>query len=456
MKNIPSFALRAGLFLMFGIAAIILSCGNPVQVVPTNYQTDDMPCIYLESPTVITNQSGTATYYVAPQDLLAGTVRCKDPITVVRVDPGTGVFNDAQGTTNWQYPLDNLASGKEYLIRFYAKTIHNRSSRTQEIAVTALSRPTVTITSHSNHELVNGLTNPMCVLQGTASVDGNDRHIQKILVDTGVGVYTQAMDATDWSIPIAGLPGGRQNIRVYAIDSIGVYSKEKNLNIVVSTNRPEIVIIEPTNKSFVARLFTIRGTASVEGGRRITKIMVDPGTGFFLEAIGTKIWNKKFHVLDYGTFPVRVYALDNFGCQSKTITNTITTVSAQGSIYAIRISGLALNGSSGCHLEWDVINANAAINQRSYWSEGTLYNATDRYDTLNSTIIRGDYFFLGGGSESSSPGSRTFTFYRESGSGNVVLSINFSSTADVIRTKSGDRYILFYYDGVTVHWEQVN
>ncbi|TVQ39154.1 MAG: hypothetical protein EA384_07785 [Spirochaetaceae bacterium] len=128
------------------------------------------------------------------------------------------------------------------------------------------------------------------------------------------------------------LESGLQTIEVYAEDIYGLAGEPARAAIHVSTDRPQIEVLEPAIDVVNRGTVELRGSASDLNGIESVRISLDNGNTF-QTAEGTGEWSLSLNTSAYrdGSYSVLVAAVDTLGVESRTsalisIDNTAPTV----------------------------------------------------------------------------------------------------------------------------------
>ncbi|MCA1755615.1 MAG: hypothetical protein LC641_13160 [Spirochaeta sp.] len=111
---------------------------------------------------------------------------------------------------------------------------------------------------------------------------------------------------------------GEQRIEVFAEDIYGLRGDVVSVDVQVSTDRPEIAVLEPGANEHMQGALVIRGAASDINGIESVLVSMDNGNTF-QRAEGTEEWSLNLNSSAYqdGTYSILIIATDSLGVESR-------------------------------------------------------------------------------------------------------------------------------------------
>jgi len=247
-----------------------------------------------DPPTIVIPDTMNNTV-VSGSVLIQGTASDPDgdgTLQQVSVSVDDGAWTLVTGTADWSLDWNStILSNGIHALRFRAydgsiySTIKLLNLDVQNIPVN--SKPTLSITSHSTNDVVNGTI----TIAGTSTDVDGDETLQKVEVQVDGGSWEDASGTTSWSYQIDTtlLTNGNHIINVRAFDNIESSDVVTVIidvqNVVVMNIKPVVNIVSPKNGAEVWESVTITGNASDEDGT-ITKVEISIDGGEWIEVTG--------------------------------------------------------------------------------------------------------------------------------------------------------------------------
>lgn len=248
-----------------------------------------------------------------------------------------GGFGRVSGTTNWSTNL-TLSDGIHTIQAYAVDSVGNHSTTQQIVICVDTSRPTVTITSPTNDQIVAG----SFVVEGTANDSGVG--IRNVYVRVGnSGQFRQASGTVSWSASLSVPVTGVTDVQVYVEDNAGNVSLTNSVTVRIDNDPPTVVISSPQGGSTVPSSFVVSGTASDTGGAGLEAVYLRVGVGNFSVVNGTSSWNTNVTVSSSGAYAIEVYAKDKVGNVSST---NYVSVNVDVNIPGVEILSPVVSGSS--------------------------------------------------------------------------------------------------------------
>ncbi len=196
-------------------------------------------------------------------------------------------------SVRFEHDLSHLTDGN-HTIMFRAADIYGAVGESSSVPfLIDRGAPSITVTSPRQGEYINSRD---FICTGTAA-DGDSVAGVEVSIDGGLTYEEAEMTGNDWSFPVSLQEDGTVSIKVRAEDGTGK-TAYYNLQVIVDTQSPELVFIDPAKSSSVNGEVLLKGTSSDNAG--ITNVEIKIGeTEPWLSLEGLYNWEYAFDSQSY-------------------------------------------------------------------------------------------------------------------------------------------------------------